>query len=503
MPDNAELEAQLEEVRTAVLTLAKTHDSHERRLTTLESQLDACHRGMQAAAKGVVEMRERENVVSARLNRIDEALEATRLELGNKATTQSLEALFNLKMDRKAAEALGAELAEMRASIGAHVEGLSAEVANGASQLRGLQHDVVVRRTVMHDVVPAPAGDDEYLSAIGSGAVAARGTSIIRPNCRACGGGGGVPAAGVPPALRPHSAAPRAPVYHTPSSVPEPTSGSNYRMDRFACEGTSVSDFSHGAPGVKSHEAIPKATQIVQPPPAPPAPPPPGANDCMAPSPNSRAGGARRVQRPMSASTHHAQHNGQHRPTSATIPSNAQSARAALGFSTVPMNGRPMTSNRRPPPMGRAPPPASPRWPEETNGGRAGLSIQGANAYGMHAYTYGAGAPPRRAGPGAFEDFLQIGSACQPASQQPSATPRAAAAAAAAAAAGAAAGQEAINNAGIVPRDHAGRALSRPSPAHTPQPPNSPNSRQETPGGVALETQPGQPESDVGLGAGE
>ncbi len=65
--------AMMEEIRAAVVTLAKSHDEQERRLAALEAQnsaqqMDALLRHAQLAAKGVVELKAEHEALRERVD---------------------------------------------------------------------------------------------------------------------------------------------------------------------------------------------------------------------------------------------------------------------------------------------------------------------------------------------------------------------------------------------------------------------------------------------------
>lgn len=232
---------QLEELRNAVVTLAKSNDEHERRISAMESQVDSCRRGTQAAAAAIVEMREREQTLNTRLDGLDEATAALRLDIGTKATTATLEGLLKLKMDRKGSEELAAQISELRAAVDSQITGLGEDVERCAAQMHGVRQQVSAVRHAAGAMVGAPATEADAVDPSGA----------IRPSCRACGVGSGPTSSGA--ALRPTSAAPRG---HTPSTVPDPSDGSNYRVDRFACAGTAAAAPEGGGAAGSPHEPV-------------------------------------------------------------------------------------------------------------------------------------------------------------------------------------------------------------------------------------------------------
>ena len=125
----------MRELRDAMSLLARKSDEHERRISAMEAQVDSCRKGTQAAAKGIVELRERESDLRKHLDAVHEEVHALRLELGGKASTSTFEALMKLKMDRKACETQFAELEAARSELHGKVDGLDDEVEQIAQQL--------------------------------------------------------------------------------------------------------------------------------------------------------------------------------------------------------------------------------------------------------------------------------------------------------------------------------------------------------------------------------
>ena len=96
--------AALAELRSAVVTLARSNDEHARRISALESEVESCRLGAQAAAKGIIEVRDREQALGARLDELSQDLDTVHRDLGTKAGVSTLEALLKLKMDKAACE---------------------------------------------------------------------------------------------------------------------------------------------------------------------------------------------------------------------------------------------------------------------------------------------------------------------------------------------------------------------------------------------------------------
>ena len=98
--------AMMEEIRAAVVTLAKSHDEQERRLAALEAQnsaqqMDALLRNAQLAAKGVVELKAEHEALRERLDLQEKTIEGLTHEMGQKAHNAHLTALLSLKADRQ------------------------------------------------------------------------------------------------------------------------------------------------------------------------------------------------------------------------------------------------------------------------------------------------------------------------------------------------------------------------------------------------------------------
>lgn len=129
------------ELRSALVTLAKAHEQHERRLTAIETQLDACRLSAQTATRGVIELQEREHALVARVDAVEAANEAFRIELGHKVDSTTVEALVKLKADRKVSEQQIHDASEARGVLKERVEALTAEVEQLTRQVHTTFHD--------------------------------------------------------------------------------------------------------------------------------------------------------------------------------------------------------------------------------------------------------------------------------------------------------------------------------------------------------------------------
>lgn len=258
------VESSLAELRSAVVTLAKSNDEHDRRISALESEVESCRIGAQAAAKGIIELRNREQALSARFDALEGSMTNLRVEIGTKPSTTALEALLRLKMDRKACEQLFAELFQSRQALDDKVEGLDQEVQGLTFQLQGLHNSRAAAGTAISSRGAATSGATGHVSSSSSAAVAGSGGGGVATHRqlgmqRACGSappldargpaGGGGSGGGAPFSLRPSSA----PRHTTPPAMPEPSDGSNYKREHFGV-GT-------GGSALQPHAAQPHAAQ--------------------------------------------------------------------------------------------------------------------------------------------------------------------------------------------------------------------------------------------------
>ena len=396
----------------------------------MESQVDSCRRGTQAAAAAIVELRERSAGVEARLDGLDEQSASLKKELGGKTATPTFEALLKLKQDKSTAEALSAEVAQLRTALSSQIDALGAEVERCATQVQGI-------RQLTAQTASWPSGSACAASALPDEPSAA--LDIPRPACRAQGGAAATGAcatgsansgppmgAGGPPALRPQSAGSGRRVV----SVPDASAGSNYRVGDFA---------------MQADEAAAEAS-------APPVPP------------------RRTNEAPLGRA--------------ATRP---QSARAALGSPAPRSLGQPPVYTRRAPQRSSQPeslvvcggaahpahalhsshglgqayfPPRKTRSGGAVGGAvNAAACLSGGAMPGVVGYC-----KPRSAEAAPFEEFLHVSSACvlQPEPPKPRAAPVSPPPAASARRAAQEASRAAPLQEAVAPRD-AGDALADPS----------------------------------------
>jgi hypothetical protein len=205
-------------------------------------------------------MREHEKGIIARMDAIEDEARALRLELGSRASNSSLESLLKLKMDRKACEALLADMSSACEALSEQVKGIGGELEQVSLRV----HDVQAAQGTVYNAArstsrpstPAAAvetpGDADESTAVASsgsrgGASCANGTRhrTLAACAHAGAPGDGIsilptanvraatfaPAAGGAPTLRPHSAAARSSQPPSVPSIPEPSEGSNYRRD--------------------------------------------------------------------------------------------------------------------------------------------------------------------------------------------------------------------------------------------------------------------------------
>jgi hypothetical protein len=126
------IEPTMAELKQAILILAARHDDHDRRLKSLEESCADSHRGTAAAVRSIVEMREREQALLARLDHNDQAIAAVLAEHARKVDMPGLEALLALKADKKSADQrlrdAARQLAELREQVFALTDGKGVDV---------------------------------------------------------------------------------------------------------------------------------------------------------------------------------------------------------------------------------------------------------------------------------------------------------------------------------------------------------------------------------------
>eukprot|EP00900_Chrysochromulina_parva_P007687 jgi/Chrpa1/1691/Chrysochromulina_OHIO_Genome00011912-RA len=141
------IEPTMAELKQAILILAARHDDHDRRLKSLEESCADSHRGTAAAVRSIVEMREREQALLARLDHNDQAIAAVLAEHARKVDMPGLEALLALKADKKSADQrlrdAARQLAELREQVFARCESMQQAMQQAMQEMQLLDSRLV------------------------------------------------------------------------------------------------------------------------------------------------------------------------------------------------------------------------------------------------------------------------------------------------------------------------------------------------------------------------
>jgi hypothetical protein len=163
------IEPTMAELKQAILILAARHDDHDRRLKSLEESCADSHRGTAAAVRSIVEMREREQALLARLDHNDQAIAAVLAEHARKVDMPGLEALLALKADKKSADQrlrdAARQLAELREQVFARCESLQQAMQQAMQEMQLLDSRLVsVRRWPADAPAAAPSSAEPWRS---------------------------------------------------------------------------------------------------------------------------------------------------------------------------------------------------------------------------------------------------------------------------------------------------------------------------------------------------